>query len=127
MLMADTIRAHLCERLDEARQEGRRTLEFRAGTVRRELRQKLGEEHHNAQICQVMRGQKFLQQANVKKIEESNVPPSGLGGNVTIRFRLIYTEADKMVATQDVINTLRQLSRDSSRAAAILSDGVDRT
>ena len=81
---ARRIRAYLCQQVEAARLEGARSVTFRAGDVHDEL----GLINAYANVCQVLEGELFKGLADVEFVRYLYRPPSGLGANLEIEFRL---------------------------------------
>ena len=82
---ADRIRRYLYQRVEEARQEGKTRVTFRAGDIHRAL----GMAHSHPNVCQVLQGKKFHSLASVEFVRYVDRPPSGQGGNLNIEFRVL--------------------------------------
>ena len=85
--IADQIRDHLTNLVEAARRDGERHIKFRAGDVSKALKS-LGA--GNAQVCNVLTGKRFHDQARVKLLEDKTEgPPSGMGGNVVCHYEIL--------------------------------------
>lgn len=81
---ARRIRNYLCHQVDAARQAGATMVTFRAGDVHDQL----GLRNRHPNVCQVLEGGLFHRQADVEFVRYVYRPPSGLGANLEIEFRL---------------------------------------
>ena len=84
---AERIRRYLCGRVEEARRAGNFTVTFRAGDVHKAL--ELNSAYAN--VRQVLEGNKFHTQAGVRLVEHLERPPSGVGGNLVVKFQISDT------------------------------------
>ena len=82
---ARRIRNYLCRQVDAARQAGATMVTFRAGDVHDQL----GLRNRHPNVCQVLEGGLFERQADVEFVRYLYRPPSGLGANLEIEFRLL--------------------------------------
>lgn len=82
---ADRIRRYLRQQVGEARNAGETRVTFRAGDVH----DNLGMERRHPNVCQVLQGGQFRTQAGVEILQYVYRPPSGLGANLEIEFRIL--------------------------------------
>lgn len=82
---ARRIRNYLCQQVGAARQAGATRVTFRAGDVHDDL----GLRNRHPNVCQVLEGELFERQADVEFVGYLYRPPSGLGANLEIEFRLL--------------------------------------
>ena len=82
---AQRIRMYLCDQVGLARSRGDNTVTFRAGDVHKVL----GLEPRMPNVCQVLEGRKFQEEAMVSLMQYIECPPSGQGANLTIKFRIL--------------------------------------
>ena len=82
---ARRIRNYLCQQVDAVRQAGATKVTFRAGDVHDDL----GLRNRHPNVCQVLEGELFERQAGVEFARYVYRPPSGLGANLEIEFRLL--------------------------------------
>ena len=83
---AEMVRRQACGEVERARQTGAEFIEFRAGILRRHIREVAGEESSDdtLDICQVMRTAVFAKEARVELMDDSG----GARLDTTFRFRI---------------------------------------
>ena len=84
---AEKVRRHVCGEVERARHAGEAFIEFRAGILRRHIREVAGEESSDdtLDICQVMRTAVFAEEARVELMDDSG----GERLDTTFRFRIL--------------------------------------
>ncbi len=92
---AERIRHYLCQRVEEARRAGNAKVTFRAGDVH----DALGLKHSHPNVCQVLEGRKFHEQAGVEFVGYVYRPPSGRGANLEIEFRITIRTDERYVTS----------------------------
>lgn len=82
---AERIRQYLCQQVEVARKDGKTTIRFRAG----DIHDTLGLVSSHPNVCQVLEGEKFREQAGVEFERYVYRPPSGQGANLEVEFRIL--------------------------------------
>ena len=82
---AERIRSYLIDQVKSARLRGDETITFRSGTVH----DALGLVSRMPNVCQVLEGQKFREEAGVRIERHIGSPPSGQGANLKIEFHIL--------------------------------------
>ena len=82
---AQRIRRYLRGQVALARGRGDKTVTLRAGDVH----QALGLVASMPNVCQVLEGRKFHEEARVELVRCIKSPPSGRGANLIIEFRIL--------------------------------------
>ncbi len=78
---AQRIRRYLCEKVASARERGDETIIFCSGDVHKAL--DLTAAMRN--VCQVLKGRMFHEEAGVERVRTIKSPPSGEGATLIIR------------------------------------------
>lgn len=82
---AERIRDYLCREVERARSSGEERVKFRSG----DLAKAIGIENRFPNVCQVMRGEKFLTQCRVETARVIEEPPQRNGANLVIEYRIL--------------------------------------
>ena len=82
---AQRIRRYLRDQVALARGRGDETVTFRAGDVHKAL----GLVSRMPNVCQVLEGKKFHEEANVELVSYIQRPRLGRGANLVIEFRIL--------------------------------------